>query len=127
MYEEEMEAYIKAWHEMESPKPSNDTQFINNFITYIKAADADCWEFSGDNGYCGSTATITDVDQSYKFHRSLLDFEIAFSCGVVKVFTLYHDGFWTPEYINIDGAIADEISGIMMQKLIEWAGFQSTP
>ena len=120
---EEMEAYLKAWHEMGSPKPSNDIQFVNNFIKHIKSMDADCWDFTGDNGYCGSTATLTDCNQSYKFNRSPLDFEIAFGDGFVKVFTLYHNGYWSPEYINLEGGIAEEILTIIKFKCNQWAGF----
>jgi len=117
-----MNTYLENWEEQDSPKPCNDEEFIKEFIAFMKSKDSDHYEFTGDNGYCGHTAALYEVPVSHNFGRCMA-FEFAYGEGFVKVFTAYHSGFWTPEYINLSGEEAKEILEILQQKGVEWLGF----
>lgn len=117
----DIEKYLEEWQKSESPKEQNNPKFIRGFTNYIKSKDADHWDFSGENGYCGYTATVLDCFNGYSW--SSLDSEFAYGKDFIKVFTAHHHGFWSPEYINLSGEEAKEILDILHQKLIAWGGF----
>lgn len=115
-----MEDYLKKWQLAESPKPCNDREFVGQFLDFIKSRPYCNWEFDGDNGYCGSTATVYEDDPRYCMGRALA-FEFAYGQNFVKVFTANHNGFWVPEYINLEGLPAREILNVLREKLLGWA------
>lgn len=115
--------YILEWNKEEGIKPQNNPEFISNFLEFAKSADSDHWEFDGDNGYCGCTAILHEHPRQLPAYG--LGFELAYGKGFVKVFTGSHGGYWTPEYINLEGEAAKELLDVIRSKIIEWAGFDS--
>lgn len=114
--------YLKAWDESPSPKPCNDPEFIAAFLEFMHERDAEHYEFTGDNGYCGHTAKIYDIPPQYSFCRQMA-FEFAYSVDFVNVFTAYHSGFWVPGYISLEGKKAAPIISLLNEKFIQWGGF----
>ena len=117
-----LKEYIEKWHKIDGEKPCNEKEFISAFIEFIKSKDKDHFEFDGENHYCGFTATVYDENPNYCMGRTMA-FEFAYDKDFVKVFTAAHNGFWTPEYINLKGDDAKEILGVLKYQLIQWAGF----
>lgn len=118
---ERIKEYVAEWNKMDGVKPCNDPQFISDFIEFCKNSEKDQWGFSGENGYCGNTATISEFDRCG--FSSGLEFEFAFGSNFVKVFTANHHGFWVPEYICFSNDQAKELLDIIKTKALEWAGF----
>lgn len=119
----DMKEYIKSWREQEGVKEKNNPEFIASFTEYIDEIDLDCWSFQGENGYCGYTAYVYSCNRSYRYGKSTLDFELAYSKDFVKVFDAGNEGFWVPEYIDLKGREASKILSIVKSKLADWAGF----
>ena len=115
--------YIEKWNKEESPKPMNDLVFVAEFTKFAKNSDFDQWSFSGENGYCGYTATLHELPSHMQGLVPGLGFEFAYGKDFVKVFTDKHNGFWTPEYISLMGDDAMELLGVIKTKLNGWAGF----
>ncbi len=113
--------YIKNWN-TENPKPKNDLIFIAEFTEFARNSDFENWKFAGDNGYCGYTAFLSEYPDYIPV--SGLGFEFAYSKDFVKVFTDTHNGFWTPEYIDLSGVDAKPLIGVIKEKLNGWAGFE---
>ena len=113
--------FIVNWNKNESERKENDPDFIKHFYDFASSSDPELWEFSGENGYCGYTATLSEYG-SWVF-RTGNDFEFAYSKTFVKVFTARHEGFWVPEYISLSGPEAKPLLCVIESKLIEWAGF----
>lgn len=118
----EIENYIEGWNK-KCEKPVNEPEFIEMFIKLIKEYDCEHWDFSGENGYCGFTATVSDYTTWNIRSSTLINFEFAYGKDFVKVFTASHCGFWVPEYINLHGDDAKELLEIIKEKLLLWAGF----
>lgn len=114
--------YIAAWNK-EEVKPQNNPKFIGDFLEFAKGADFDHWEFDGENGYCGYTAILHEHPQHIPVYG--IGFEFAYGKDFVKVFTSRHNGFWTPEYIDLKGDDAKELLSVIRDKLTGWAGFDS--
>jgi len=117
-----MKEYLDWWHKQEGQKPVNDKQFINDFIEFMKSKDKDHYEFDGENYYCGFTAIVYDENPNYCMGRSLA-FEFAYNKDFVKVFTANHNGFWTPEYIDLKGDDANPILAVLKDKFMSWGAF----
>lgn len=113
--------YIYDWNKADAPKPVNEPEFIAAFTELAKDADFDQWGFYGENNYCGYTATLSEYSKYIPVRG--LDFEFAYGRDFVKVFTGNHNGFWTPEYIDLKGEAANELLAIIKDKLICWSGF----
>ena len=118
----EIKSCIEKWNN-NNPKPQNDVQFITAFVEFAQNADFDQWSFTGENGYCGYTATIYEYPQSLPLVG--LGFEFAYGSTFVRVFTNQHNGFWVPEYINLKGEDAKELLCIIKESLNGWTGFNS--
>ena len=119
---EYIKEYVEMWNKAENPKPENDERFIAEFLVFAKTADIDCWNFIGENFYCGYTATLHE----YPDHLPIrcVGFEFAYKDNdFVKVFTSNHSGFWVPEYISLRGDDAKELLSVIKEKLTVWAGF----
>jgi hypothetical protein len=116
-----IDEYIKEWNDAPNPKPQNNAEFIKEFTKFAKDSDFDRWEFDGENGYCGYTAVLHEHPPYLPVYG--LGFEFAYGRDFVKVFTNRHNGFWTPEYINLKGEDSKELISIIKDKLIGWAGF----
>lgn len=115
--------YLKGWKSAGNPKPVNDESFYKLFVEFLKnQTNKDNFSFSGDNNYCGSTAVFDEDGFGYRVGE--LVFEFAYGEDFIKIFTLKHDGFWVPEYINLKGAEAEELLSILYDKLIMWSGFK---
>ena len=117
-----IDEHVKKWNEAENPKPCNDADFIKVFIEFIAEKGSEDFEFSGENGYCGNTAIVYDINPKYSFVRSIA-FEFAYGSDFVKVFTAHHNGFWVPEYIDLSGDDASQILSILREKFMAWGGF----
>lgn len=113
--------FIEKWNNAESPKPANDLVFVASFTKFAKESDFDQWEFSGENYYCGYTARLSEYSSYVPV--SGLGFEFAYGKDFVKVFTDKHNGFWTPEYIDLKGVDAKALLDVIEEKLNGWAGF----
>lgn len=119
-----IEDYLKHWESIEGTKPVNDDTFIELFIEFMRSKDKDHYEFTGENHYCGNTAIIHDVEPQYCLGKTNIGFEFAYSKDFVKVFTSEHQGFWSPEYISLEGFEAKQILHILEMKFLEWGGFK---
>ena len=97
----------------------NSPQMMSAFMDYISDEDREWYFKSGENGYCGYTAIVSDSYNPFGCPR----FEFAYSKDFVKVFTANHHGFWVPEYISLTGGDASEILNILKQKLLKSGGF----
>jgi hypothetical protein len=117
-----MKEYLIEWEKAGSPKPSNDKEFIKDFIAFLESKDKDHFEFDGENHYCGYTATVYEIEPSYCLGKTLA-FEFAYGIDFVKVFTAAHNGFWVPEYIDLKGDDATPILAILNKRFIQWGGF----
>lgn len=95
------ENYISDWLAIDNIKPKNEDFFIDNFILFIRGID-DCndFQFEGDGSYFGKQVSITK-DRPYT-HRQLLSFEICYNGNNISIYTGNHNGFWTPEFVNMD-------------------------
>lgn len=123
---EYIKEYIEMWNK-EDHKPQNDGKFIAHFTEFAEGADLDHWDFDGENGYCGYTAALWEHPRTIPVNGLTFEFaygrDVAYGRGFVKVFTGAHNGFWTPEYINLEGVVAKELLTIIERKLHGWAGF----
>lgn len=117
---EKLKTYIREWKESEE-KPCNDIVFVAEFTEWIKTLDKDNWSFEGENGYCGSTAIVNEYPFSVPARGEL--FEFAYSKDFVKVFTGYNNGYWSPEYIKLEGAEAKSLLKVLKCKFLEWGDF----
>ena len=117
---DEIKEYINIWDKIEGVKPTNDLVFITAFTEFARTSDIEQWDFRGENGYCGYTARV----QEYPYYTPLrgLGFEFAYDKNFVKVFTDKHNGFWTPEYISLEGDEAGALLSIIKDKLNTWGG-----
>ena len=113
--------YLRNWEEAPSPKPVNDSIFLEEFTKWAKTLDKDHWSFTGCNGYCGNTAVVNEYPSFVPAAGEV--FEFAYSKNSVKVFAGYHNGFWTPEYINLKDAEARSLLKVLEDKFMEWGGF----
>ena len=114
-------------------KPKNDQQFIEEFTEWLSSLTSSCFEFEGDNDYCGFTVQVYKNDPKYAWGYDCGNdnhaFEISYSgehqdlCKLVKVYTPNHNGFWVPEYIDLTGDECDEILDIIKTNLEQWGGF----
>lgn len=117
-----MKDYLENWNNHKSPKPVNDENFISEFKEFMRSKNKDHYHFEGENGYCGFTATLHEVEPAFQFSRCM-SFEFAYGADFVKVFTAHHQGFWVPEYISLKGEDAQEILSILSEKCSQWSGF----
>ena len=120
---EGLKSYIIDWNKEDGVKPKNNPKFIRDFLKFAKSADFDHWEFDGINGYCGYTAILHEQPHYSSVYG--LGFEFAYDKDFVKVFTDRHNGYWTPEYIDLKGEDAQELLIVVKDKLNGWAGFDS--
>lgn len=122
-----IEEYLKYWDSVDGLKPQNEEIFIKLFVEFMKNKDAEHYEFHGDNDYCGYTAIVYDIIPRHAFGSDNFGFEFAYSEDeeFVKVFTSYHRGFWSPEYIDLKGEEAQDILSILKSKFVEWGGFKA--
>lgn len=120
--DQKIKDYIKNWGN-KNDKPKNEPEFMEMFLRFIKDSNVDQWVFSGENGYCGFTANLSEYSQWHCSNSRCTDFEFAYGKDFVKVFTGSHHGFWVPEYISLHGDDAKEILGIIKEKLLLWAGY----
>jgi len=110
-------------------KPKNDQQFIEEFTGWLSSLTPSCFEFEGDNGYCGFTIQVYKECPKYSWDINNHAFEISYSgehqglCKLVKVYTPNHNGFWVPEYIDLTGDECDKILDIIKTNLEQWGGF----
>lgn len=118
----ELKDYIAKWNENEGKKEVNNKEFIANFIGFIKSKGKDHFEFNGDNDYCGHTAIVYDDNPKYCYHGTMA-FEFAYSATFVKVFNANHNGFWVPEFIDLQGGDAAPILAMLHEKFTQWGGF----
>lgn len=117
--------YIEKWNDFEL-KPKNEPDFLKPFTAWARIQKRDNWEFTGENGYCGYTASVCDGPYGFRSWNSNhdLEFEFAYGRGFVKVFTANHNGFWVPEYLDLRGEEASELLEILKNKALLWAGFE---
>ena len=118
-----LNAYIEQWSKIE-PRPVNNPDFINAFTEFLKSRDKDCFEFSGDNNYCGHTAIVYESYAPYCCN-TVNTVELAYGKEFIKVFTANHNGFWVPEYISLSGAAAKPLLTILHEKFLQWGGFSN--
>lgn len=114
--------YLEKWNASEAPKPANDPGFIADFLSFLGSREVECFEFGGENHYCGYTAIVYEDNPRHCFGR-VLGFELAYGVDFVKVFTASHNGFWVPEYICLKGSDALPILAILKSKYLEWGCF----
>ena len=123
---ESLKQYIDKWDKEDLPKLENDKDFISDFVQFARESTFDHWEFLGVNGYCGYTALLHEFSAYGGNYALGLIFEFAYSDEFVKVFTGKNNGFWVPEYIDLDGTDATELTDIVREKLNGWAGLPIT-
>ena len=120
---ERIKDYVENWNSQESPKESNNKIFIADFTSWIKTLDKDHWSFSGENYYCGFTATVNEYPLSIPVCG--IGFEFAYRrADFVKVFTDNHNGYYVPEYIDVQSHDAVELLEVIKSKFNEWGGFR---
>ncbi len=117
-----MKEFIEKFNNTDGVKPVNDEKFISDFIEFMKSKDKDHYDFDGENHYCGFTAIVYDEEPTYCMGRTLA-FEFAYDKDFVKVFTANHNGFWVPEYINLNGEDAKPILDVLKNKFLSWGAF----
>lgn len=122
-----MQEYIEDFTHVGN-RDCNDTQFIEEFTEWIASLTPSCFEFEGENHYCGFTVQVYKSDPAYSWDRDSHVFEISYSGEqqnrgkLVKVYTANHNGFWVPEYIDLTGDECDEILSIIKNNLEQWGG-----
>lgn len=97
----ELEKYLKNWFNLQGIKPKNEPEFIENFIKFISPDNFENLQFNfdGDGSYFGKQISI----QMYSFRTNTsLMFEICYSPNKISVYNGNHNGFWTPEYIELE-------------------------
>ena len=120
-----LEEYIRKWSSVDGIKPCNEQDFYELFTELLKSdLDDRDFEFDGDGSYFGKQVSL-NVGSAYSWcFRNTLSFEIAYSNDRIKVYTGNHDGFWTPEYIDMD--TSDErfnyLKAVLFTKLREVFG-----
>ena len=124
--QEFLKQYIRDWQDVGGVKPDHTLQFLSDFSVYIKELGCEHFDFNnGENGYCGYTAYCYESDPNYKRYsgRGVLDFEFAYGKDFVSVFTMHHEGFWTPAYISLKGNESKYIIDILKSKCLELHNF----
>jgi len=107
----------------------NDPLFIEHFTEWLASLTPDCFEFEGNNDYCGFTVQVYKSNPKYCWTVDNHLFEISYSgehqdlSKLVKVYRANHNGFWVPEYIDLIGDDCDEILSIIKNNLEQWGGF----
>lgn len=103
---EQLTNYIKGWKECKSPKPRNEKEFIVLFIDFLKSCNSDIHfedrdiEFCGNGAYFGKQVRFIK-NYTYTAGDYYLSFEIAYNRNHIRVYTANHNGFWTPEYLDL--------------------------
>lgn len=120
-----LEDYIAKWSSVDGVKPCNEQDFYELFTELLKSdLDAQDFEFDGDGSYFGKQVSL-NVGSSYSYgFRNTLSFEIAYSNNLIRVYTGNHNGFWTPEYINMDNSDErfNHLKSVLFTKLQEVFG-----
>ena len=99
---EELRKYIQEWEKIENIKPKNETQFIKGFIDFLENMEDDRdIEFQGDGAYFGKQISI-GFNRVNAGTDKYLNFEVAYNSKHISIYTGKNDGYWTPEYVNID-------------------------
>ena len=120
-----MQEYIEAFDSVGN-QDVNDQQFIKEFTQWLSSLEADCFEFEGNNDYCGFTVQTYKECPKYSWDIDNHAFEISYRGSrskIVKVYTPNHHGFWVPEYIDLTGDECEEILDIIKTNLLQWGGF----
>lgn len=99
---ETFKAYIQNWNKIEGVKPCNEDDFIAGFIMLLNSIDdhRDI-DFDGEGSYFGKQISLC-YGQGVWIADKDLSFEISYSKKQIRVYTKNHNGFWRPEYMNID-------------------------
>jgi len=93
--------YIKNWNLIENIKPENEEIFINNFIEMCKNID-DIRDIDFDEGSYGGKQIRIILDNAY-FGDPYINFEIVYYTNErIVVYSGNHNGYWVPEFIDID-------------------------
>ncbi len=99
----------------------NNPEFIETFTEWCQDAER-VWSFeSNENGYCGYTAYISESYNPFSMPR----FEFAYSGTgrFVKVFNANNNGYWVPEYIDLEGEEARTLLSTLKTALLKASGF----
>lgn len=97
------EQHIQNWNQIDGIKPINDPEIIKGFIEFLNGIDDEQdVEWDGEGSYFGKQVTIRKNNRYLTGVRSPLQFEVAYQKDYcVRVYTARHNGFWTPEYIDM--------------------------
>ena len=98
----ELENYLTNWFNIENIKPKNEPVFIQEFIKFISPENFENLQFSfdGDGSYFGKQITVSIFNNWNSGY--LLQFEICYDYKKISVYNANHNGFWTPEFIDIE-------------------------
>ena len=114
-----LKEYINNWNSLEI-KPENEYVFIDLFVDYLGSIDnhSDV-HFEGEGAYFGKQVSVYK-DRNYMGDNTF-NFEIAYDKNHIRVYTGNHNGFWTPEYMDISSAHKkwDKVSGVFFPLLRE--------
>lgn len=88
--------YIRDWQTKLSPKPCNEQEFIDLFLSYIASSDLE-FSFDGLGSYFGKQISIC----RYYYGYDVLSFEIAYDNDHIRIYDGNHNSFWVPEYVDI--------------------------
>lgn len=99
---EDLKTYVRNWKDLEGCKPCDEAAFIAPFIKVLESADEGDFEFDGDGSYFGKQVTFRYGSYySWGYTDIELHFEIAYAKDQIRIYTAYHNGFWTQEYVNM--------------------------
>lgn len=112
--------YFQEWSK-QSPKPCNESSFVEFFKNLLKTIDEDDIEFHGNNCYSGKEISIVP---NRRYFGSNIELDVVYDKDQLKVFTSNHNGFWIPEFISLgcDDIAYKHIMKILMPLLIKTFG-----
>lgn len=68
-----MQEYIEDFTHVGN-RDCNDTQFIEEFTEWIASLTPSCFEFEGENHYCGFTVQVYKEDPAYSWDTQIITY-----------------------------------------------------
>lgn len=98
--EKKLDDYVEYW-KLQQVKPVNEDKFFYPFLRFLDEFDeVRDFEFLGDGYYFGKVVMLKP-GYTWGTGTNNLKFEITYSKSHIKVYSLNHNGYCVPEYLDI--------------------------